>query len=123
VVGDLVAGNGPGGPGEPSYGPDCWPLEWPGSLDLVLQLLGDTGLAVCRHGGPLDRDAVVEQRDGTATVAETVRELAGRGVPVERALAQGKADGSWAWPAERLTDAVRRGYAQLPRSARQLPLA
>ena len=118
VVGDLVAGGAP-----PSYGPDCWPLEWPASLDLVLQLLGSTGLAVPGHGGPLDRDAVEEQRDGVATVAEAVRELAGRGVPADLAGAKGEAEGSWPWPAELLTDAVRRGYAQLPRSARQLPLA
>jgi len=118
VAGDLVRGDGP-----PSYGPDCWPLEWPGSLDLVLQLLGDSGLALPGHGDPMDRAAVEEQRDGTATVAEAVRELAGRGVPPERALAQGAADGTWPWPGEHLAEAVRRGYAQLPRSARQLPLA
>jgi glyoxylase-like metal-dependent hydrolase (beta-lactamase superfamily II) len=117
VVGDLVDGRG-----TPSYGPDCWPLEWPGSLDLVLQLLGESGAAVAGHGAPLQRAAVEQQRDGTATVAEAVRELAGRGVPADEALAQGAADGSWPWPPERLTDAVRRGYAQLPRSARQLPL-
>jgi glyoxylase-like metal-dependent hydrolase (beta-lactamase superfamily II) len=118
----LVAGDLLDGDGTPSYGPDCWPLEWPGSLDLVLQLLGESGAAVAGHGAPLQRAAVEQQRDGTATVAEAVRELAGRGVPADEALAQGAADGSWPWPPERLTDAVRRGYAQLPRSARQLPL-
>jgi len=118
VAGDLVRGDGP-----PSYGPDCWPLEWPGSLDLVLQLLGDSGLVLPGHGDPLDRAAVEQQRDGIATVAEAVRELAGRGLPQDQALAQGQADGSWPWPAEHLAEAVRRGYAQLPRSARQLPLA
>ena len=117
VVGDLVAGGAP-----PAYGPDCWPLEWPATLDLVLQLLG-SGVAVPGHGAPLDRDGVEAQRDQIATVAGTVRELAGRGVPVETALTQGEADGSWPWPVERLTEAVRRGYAQLPRSARSLPLA
>ncbi len=117
VVGDLVDGGG-----APSYGPDCWPLEWPGALDLVLQLLGAGGLAVVGHGPPADRAAVEEQRDGIATVAEALRELAGRGVPADRALDQGEAEGSWPWPAKRLVEAVRRGYAQLPRSARQLPL-
>jgi len=123
VAGDLVAGGLVDRGAAPSYGPDCWPLDWPGALDLVLQLLGNTGLTIPGHGGPLDRTAVEEQRDGIATVAEAVRELAGRGVPEERALAQGEADGSWPWPAELLAEAVRRGYAQLPRSARQLPLA
>jgi len=118
VVGDLVRGDGP-----PAYGPDCWPLEWPGSLDLVLQLLGGSGLAVPGHGNPMDRVAVEEQRDGCATVAGAIRELAGRGVPGDRALALGDAEGAWPWPVERLADAVRRGHAHLPRSARQLPLA
>jgi hypothetical protein len=115
------------GDGAPTYGQDCWPLAWPASLDLVLQLLGDgpgdaPALAIPGHGDPLTRDAVVEQRDGVATVAEAVRELAGRGVPEDRAPGQGEAEGGWPWPVERLTEAVRRGYAQLPRGARQLPL-
>ena len=120
VVGDLVAA------GPPAYGPDCWPLEWPATLDLVIQLLGGPGspaLVVPRHGAPVGRDHVEQQRDEIATVAETVRELAGRGVPVDRALAQGAAEGSWPWPEEHLAHAVRRGYAHLPRSAKQLPLA
>ena len=122
VVGDLVAGDGPA-----SYGPDCWPLEWPGSLDLVLQLMGGEraagALAVPGHGPVLDRAGVEEQRDAIAGVAEAVRELAGRGVPADRALDQRAADGSWPWPSTALAEAVRRGYAQLPRSAKQLPLA
>ena len=120
VVGDLLTGDGP-----PSYGPECWPLEWPASLDLVLQLMGGSGsaLAVPGRGPLLERSAVEEQRDGIATVAETIRELAGRGVPEDRALAQGLADGSWPWPGEQLSEAVRRGYAQLPRGAVRLPLA
>lgn len=127
VVGDLVAGDG-----SPSYGPDCWPLAWPGSLDLVLQLVGSGGppgagpdgaLVVPGHGPLLDPAAVEHQRDGIATVAEALRELAGRGVPEDRALDQGAAEGLWPWPAEQLTEAVRRAYAQLPRTVRQLPLA
>ena len=121
AVGDLVTGHGP-----PSYGPECWPLAWPGSLDLVLQLMGDgTGaaLAVPGHGPLLERSGVEEQRDGIASVAEAVRELAGKGVPESRALEQGEAEGSWPWPSAGLAEAVRRGYAQLPRAARQLPLA
>ena len=121
AVGDLVAGSG-----VPSYGPECWPLAWPASLDLVLQLMGDrtgSAVAVPGHGPLLDRSGVAEQRDGIASVAEAVRELAGRGVPEDRALTQGEAEGSWPWPSAALAEAVRRGYAQLPRSARQLPLA
>ena len=118
LVGDLVAGDG-----VPSYGPDCWPLDWPASLDLVLQLLGGSGTAVPAHGRLLDRGAVEEQRDRIATVAGTVRDLAARGVPADRALAQGEADGAWPWPEASLAEAVQRGYAHLPRSAKRLPLA
>jgi len=117
VVGDLVRGDGP-----PSYGAGCWPLEWPGSLDLALQLVRGSAVVVPGHGPLLDRAAVEQQRDGIATVAEAVRELAGRMVPEDLALSQGEAEGVWPWPAERLAEAVRRGYAQLPRSAKRLPL-
>ena len=55
----------------------------------------------------------------TATVAETIRGLAGSGVRVEEAL--GAAE--WPYPAESLETAVRRGYAQLPPGQRRLPLA
>jgi hypothetical protein len=39
-------------------------------------------------------------------------------VPVGEALAAAQ----WPYPAEELAHAVRRGYEQLPRSARSLPL-
>ena len=52
------------------------------------------------------------------TVAETVRDLASRGVPVDRALESAP----WPYPAEHLRHAVSRGYRQLPRSERGLPL-
>ena len=51
-------------------------------------------------------------------VAETIRDLASRGVPVRDAL--GAAE--WPYPVEELANAVRRGYEQLPRTARTLPL-
>ena len=51
-------------------------------------------------------------------VAETIRDLAGRGVPVDEALATGE----WPWDPRHLETAVRRGYEQLPRSQKRLPL-
>ncbi len=104
--------------GVPGFGPDCYPLEWPASLDLVLNLLGDEWVVVPGHGLPVDRDFVQEQRSSIGMVAGMIRDLAGRGVPVaEMATAA-----EWPYPVEELTDALRRGVEQLPRSARSLPL-
>jgi glyoxylase-like metal-dependent hydrolase (beta-lactamase superfamily II) len=113
LVGDLVEESGP-----PGFGPDCFPLEWPGALDLALQLTTGSSLVVPGHGDVVDRAFVEEQRADIGVVAENIHDLAGRGVPVEEAL-----DGAdWPFPKDRLRDAVLRGYDQLPRAARRLPL-
>ena len=59
-----------------------------------------------------------EQRNTIGIVAETIRDLAARGVPVDQALDRGRV----ALPARTAGDAVRRGYEQLPRSQKRLPL-
>ena len=94
LAGDLVEESG-----TPAYGEDSWPLEWPWS--------------------PVDHDFVQAQRSAIGVVASTIRDLAGHGVPADQALAAGH----WPYPAELLQQAVRRAYEQLPRSAKQLPLA
>ncbi len=104
--------------GVPGFGADCFPLEWPATLELVATMLGDDSLVVPGHGLPVDRDFVDEQRGAIGVVAETIRDLAGRGVPVAEALAAAQ----WPYPVEELEQAVRRGYEHLPRSARSLPL-
>lgn len=113
LAGDLVEESAP-----PSLGEDSWPMEWPLSLDLVLTLLTTATVVVPGHGAPVDRDFVELQRDQLGTVAETIRDLAGRGVPLADAL--GAAE--WPWEKERLETAVRRGYEHLPRSQKRLPL-
>ncbi len=102
----------------PVYGPDCFPMEWPLALDLTLQLVGPGTVVVPGHGAPVDLDFVEEQRSSIGVIAETIRDLAGRGVP----LAQALDSAPWPYPAQRLGDAVRRGYEQLPRDAKRLPL-
>lgn len=103
----------------PGFGPDCYPLEWHVSLDLVTALLTRDTVVVPGHGNPVDRDFVMHQRADIGVVAETIRDLAGRGVrPDDMAGAA-----EWPYPVEELTDAFARGFAQLPRSSRSLPLA
>jgi glyoxylase-like metal-dependent hydrolase (beta-lactamase superfamily II) len=104
--------------GVPGFGDDCFPMEWPITMDLVLQLLGPGSVVVPGHGLPVDKDFVDEQRSAIGIVAETIRDLAGRGVPVAEALDATE----WPYPKEELARAVARGYAHLPRSARSLPL-
>ena len=113
LAGDLVEESG-----MPAYGDDCFPMEWPTSLDLVLNLVGPNTVVVPGHGAPVDRDFVQEQRSAIGVVAETIRDLAGRGVPLGQALESAE----WPYPSERLANAVRRGYEQLPRSSKRLPL-
>lgn len=104
--------------GVPGFGPDCFPMEWPSSLDLVVGMLGADTVVVPGHGAWVDRDFVQEQRAAIGVVAETIRDLASRGVPVAEAL--GAAE--WPYPAEELVHAVTRGYQHLPRGTRSLPL-
>jgi glyoxylase-like metal-dependent hydrolase (beta-lactamase superfamily II) len=104
--------------GVPGFGEDCYPMDWPLSLDIVLGLTGPADVVVPGHGAPVGREFVEEQRNAIGVVAETIRDLATRGVPVDQALAAA----DWPYPREELAHAVRRGYEQLPRSQRRLPL-
>lgn len=116
LAGDLVEEADGGVPG---FGDDCWPMEWPLSLDIVIPVLTTSSVVVPGHGAVVDRDFVEEQRNMIGIVAETIRDLAGRGVPVAQALEVGE----WPWPRERLSQAVTRAYEHLPRSQKRLPLA
>jgi glyoxylase-like metal-dependent hydrolase (beta-lactamase superfamily II) len=112
-AGDLVEESG-----VPSFGDDCFPLAWPATLDLVTGMIGDDSVVVPGHGLPVDKDFVMEQRASIGVVAETISHLAGRGVrPEEMADAA-----EWPYPVEQLAHAFTRGFTQLPRSSRSLPL-
>jgi glyoxylase-like metal-dependent hydrolase (beta-lactamase superfamily II) len=114
LAGDLVEESA-----APGFGADCYPLEWPWTLDIVLSLTTGSSVVVPGHGAVIDRDFVEVQRNQVGLVAETIRELAGRGVQVEEALDAGE----WPFPRAALGQAVRRGYEQLPRGEKRLPLA
>ncbi len=102
-AGDLVEQSGP-----LSYGGDCWPLEWPQTLELVVGLIGDRTVVVPGHGDRVDKEFILEQRLDAADIAGQIQQLAGSGVPVDDALA----GGTWPMDADLLGAAVRRGYAQ-----------
>jgi glyoxylase-like metal-dependent hydrolase (beta-lactamase superfamily II) len=116
LAGDLLEESGP-----PVFGDDCFPLEWATTIDVVLGMLTSGSVVVPGHGVPVDRAWVEQQRNDLAWVTSNIRELAGRGVPVDQAAAAT----DWPWPADdwRFAGAIERGYAQLPRAARGLPLA
>jgi glyoxylase-like metal-dependent hydrolase (beta-lactamase superfamily II) len=113
LTGDLVEESGP-----PGFGGDCHPLDWPGTLDVVLNLVTRDTVVVPGHGALVDRDFVEQQRQDIAITAQVVRDLAAAGVPVDRALDEGE----WPFPKDALAHAVTRGYAQLPPGGRALPL-
>jgi glyoxylase-like metal-dependent hydrolase (beta-lactamase superfamily II) len=102
----------------PGFGEDCYPFDWPLSLDIVLGLTTGSSVIVPGHGAPVGRDFVEDQRNAIGIVAETIRDLAGRGVPVGQAVDAAE----WPYPRAELRAAVRRGYEQLPRSQKRLPL-
>jgi len=118
LAGDLVEESAARGH-VPGFGGDCFPLEWPHSLDIVLGLLTPATVVVPGHGAPVDRGFVEDQRNDIGIVAQNIRDLAARGVPLDQAV--DAAD--WPYAREQLAEAVRRGYEQLPRSEKRLPLA
>jgi glyoxylase-like metal-dependent hydrolase (beta-lactamase superfamily II) len=116
LAGDLLEESGP-----PVFGADCYPLDWPTTIDVVLGMLTPGSVVVPGHGVPVDRAWVEQQRNDLAWVTANIRELAGRGVPASEAA--GATDWPWATDDWRFEGAIARGYEQLPRSARGLPLA
>lgn len=113
VAGDLVEESDP-----PWIGEGSWPFEWPVSLDLVLSLMPADAVVVPGHGAVVDKDFVLAQRSDLGVVAETIRDLVSRGVPLSEAVAAGE----WPWEPKWVEGAVKAGYAQLPKGVRQLPL-
>jgi glyoxylase-like metal-dependent hydrolase (beta-lactamase superfamily II) len=102
----------------PGFGRDCFPFEWPSTLDIVLNLVTPATVVVPGHGAPVDREFVEEQRNDIGIVAETIRDLVTRGIPRDQALAAA----DWPYDQAHLEHAVQRGYEHLPASQRRLPL-
>jgi glyoxylase-like metal-dependent hydrolase (beta-lactamase superfamily II) len=105
IVGDLVEESA-----KPWIGMDSWPLEWPATLDVLLELVTERTLVIPGHGIAVDRTYVQTQRDEISEIVEMVRNLASLGVPTERAAAEGQ----WPWEVDdRIHNAVTRGYEAL----------
>jgi glyoxylase-like metal-dependent hydrolase (beta-lactamase superfamily II) len=113
LAGDLVEESAP-----PSYGPDSFPLDWPAALDFVADLLTPDTVVVPGHGALVDKEFVAGQRGDVGLVAEAIFDAASRSVPIEEAAR----DGRWPFPERTVLDALRRGYDQVPRTPRRLPL-
>jgi glyoxylase-like metal-dependent hydrolase (beta-lactamase superfamily II) len=105
LVGDLAEESA-----KPWIGMDSWPLEWPATLDSLLELVTERTLVIPGHGIAVDRAFVQTQRDDIYKIVEMVRSLADRGIPAERAADEG----AWPWEVDdRIRNAVKRGYEAL----------
>lgn len=103
-AGDLVEESAP-----PSFGPDCYPVDWPGTVDGLLARVPAGTAVVPGHGGVMDRASVERQAAELRQVAAEIRRLYAAGGPAHTALDAG----DWPYPRARLGDAVRRGFWQL----------
>jgi glyoxylase-like metal-dependent hydrolase (beta-lactamase superfamily II) len=110
-LGDLVEESD-----QPSFGADSWPLEWADTLTSHLAWLDDRTVVVPGHGRPVDTAFVARQRDDIATLAAVIRERRDAGASLEDALRA--PDARLPYPADRLEDAFRRGWEQLPPALR-----
>ena len=113
-AGDLVEESA-----HPAYGNDCFPLEWPDTVDRLSQLLGEDSRLVPGHGAVVGQAFLQEQKDELGTVANTISGLHHSGMSLADALRHGD---DWPYPVADLADAIRRGYAQLGGTRRTLPL-
>lgn len=106
LVGDLLEESGP-----PAYGPDSFPLDWPGTIARLRAALAEGDVLVPGHGAVVDAAFAAAQHEQLTAVAALITGLHAAGVPEDRAMAEGGA--RWPFPADRMADAVRRGYGQL----------
>lgn len=99
LAGDLVEEGAP-----PQFG-DGFPLDWPGTLDALLDLV--TGPVVPGHGAVVDKAFVEAQRAELGQLAEVARAAYGQGRPAADAARELPYFGQYA------QQAVERAYLQL----------
>ncbi|MGO4689283.1 MBL fold metallo-hydrolase [Glaciibacter sp. 2TAF33] len=106
IVGDVVEESGP-----PMYGSGSFPLEWPGVLDRLANLLGAGSIVVPGHGRPVDRDFVGRQAETLHRVAEAITTSFERSEPLGTVVTRLVAETGL--PEWNIEAAVRRGHALL----------
>ena len=108
-AGDLVEESGP-----PGINSDSYPLDWPGTLDFLAEVLGADTAVVPGHGNVVGTSFVAEQRAALGEIAENIRHLATvSGVSAE--------DLDWPYPVGTIRAGIDAGLSQLTR-VRSLPL-
>lgn len=105
IVGDLVEESGP-----PMYGSGCFPLDWPGVLQALVDELRPDDQVIPGHGRVVDREFVARQAADLRTIAERFIVAHDAGLGADEALA---AHDDWPVPVEGLVAAVERAYADL----------
>lgn len=105
-LGDLVEESA-----HPSFGGDCWPLEWADTLTSHLVQADEGAVVVPGHGRPVDVGFVTRQRDDIAAVAAVIRERRLGGDSLEQALHE--LDPRLPYPLADLESAIRRGWEHL----------
>jgi glyoxylase-like metal-dependent hydrolase (beta-lactamase superfamily II) len=99
----------------PSYGDDCFPIAWPDTVAALLDATSTDTTIVPGHGDVMTSAQAGVQVDAIKTVANVIRALHAAGEPVAHATAA--ATDAWPFLAERLVDAVHRGYGELDGTA------
>ncbi len=79
-AGDLVENGAP-----PSFG-DGFPMDWPATLEAVLERVGERTVVVPGHGDHADRPFVEATLDGIRTIAELGAQVAAGEVSLEDAI-------------------------------------
>jgi glyoxylase-like metal-dependent hydrolase (beta-lactamase superfamily II) len=105
-LGDLVEESA-----HPSFGHDCWPLEWADTLSSHLVQVSESTVVVPGHGRPVDEAFVTRQRDEIASVAAVIRERRLGAASLEEALRD--PDPRLPYPLDHLESAIRRGWEHL----------
>lgn len=100
VAGDLIEQSAP-----PAYGPDSFPLDWPGTAARMATLVGPGTVVVPGHGACVDAGFVDRQIADLRQVAEEIARLGAAGADSQTALREG----DWPWPVEALQHAVPLG--------------
>lgn len=103
-AGDLIEQSG-----DPSFGEDSFPIEWPDTVTQLASLLREHAVVAPGHGDPVDRAFVLRQLGDLLLVADTIQQLYGKRVPLDDALRHPH----WPFPGDHVAEAIRRGYAQL----------